>query len=81
MHLPTSELGSVIKLAPASIPRLFRLQVLPCSLHPLIHPAAKKKKKKKIPRSFSFRLRFGAPRTRFGAVKPPLPCALPFLPA
>ncbi|GFU73148.1 hypothetical protein TNCV_294341 [Trichonephila clavipes] len=75
MHLPTSELGSVIKAGSASIPRLFQLQVLSCSLHPLIHPAAKK------PQLLHSDCVFGAPRTRFGAVKPPLPCAPPFLPA
>ncbi|GFU36991.1 PRE_C2HC domain-containing protein [Trichonephila clavipes] len=71
MHLPTSKLGSVIKAGSC-----FNSTIVPAASSALQSPSSyssscKKKKKKKTPAASPFRLRFGAPRTRFGAVKPP----------
>ncbi|GFV12459.1 hypothetical protein TNCV_1792381 [Trichonephila clavipes] len=70
MHLPTSELGSMIKAGSC-----FNSTIVPAASSVLQSPSSysfqlQKKKKKKSAASL-FRLRFGAPRTRFGAVKPP----------
>ncbi|GFT85984.1 hypothetical protein TNCV_3256241 [Trichonephila clavipes] len=67
------ELGSVLKLAPTSTSTTVPSASFPCRLLPFFTPAAKKKKQ-----HFPSHCVFGAPRTRFGAVKPPS-CALPFL--
>ncbi|GFV63218.1 hypothetical protein TNCV_2662201 [Trichonephila clavipes] len=74
MHLPTSKLGSVIKAGSC-----FNSTIVPAASSVLQSPSSysfqlqkkKKKKKKKNSAASLFRLRLGAPRTRFGAVKPP----------
>ncbi|GFU60650.1 hypothetical protein TNCV_2754111 [Trichonephila clavipes] len=70
MHLPTSELGSVIKAGSC-----FNSTIVPAASSVLQSPSSYsfqlQKKKKKNSAASLFRLRLGAPRTRFGAVKPP----------
>ncbi|GFW06849.1 hypothetical protein TNCV_3289481 [Trichonephila clavipes] len=69
MHLPTSEMGSVNKLAPASISTTVPAASFALQSPSIFHPSCKKK----IPQHSPFRLRFWCSSNAFlGLLSPSL---------